>query len=63
MMSNDFAPCRLVEHEGGTCSLLFDDFDQTAATFEEMGQEGGGFGRHEVVAGHVRPATVPPPHR
>jgi hypothetical protein len=53
-MSGDFAPCRLVEHENGTFSLVFDDFDATAATFEEMGQEGGGYGWHGVVEALVR---------
>src|SRR5262249_8128931 len=53
-MSEDFSPCRLVEHEGGTWSLVFDDFDTTAATFEERGQEGGGYGGHGVVDALVR---------
>jgi hypothetical protein len=53
-MNDDFAPCRLVEHEGGTFSLVFDDFDATAATFEVMGQEEGGYGWHGVVEALVR---------
>jgi hypothetical protein len=53
-MSDDFAPCRLVEHADGTLSLLFDEFDATAATFEEMGQEAGGYGWHGVVEALVR---------
>ena len=53
-MNDDFAPCQLVEHEDGTGSLLSSDFDATAAVFEEMGQEGGGYGWHGVVEALVR---------
>src|SRR5947208_13835105 len=53
-MKDDFAPCQLVEHEDGTYRLLLTDFDATAATFEEMGQEGGGYGWHGVVEALVR---------
>lgn len=51
---NEFAPCNLVEHEDGTFSLCFEDFDATAATFEEMDQEGGSYGWHGVVDALVR---------
>src|SRR5262249_12980086 len=50
----EFAPCQLVAQEDGTYSLLLTDFDRTAATFEEMGQEGGGYGWHGVVEALVR---------
>ena len=51
---NEFAPCDLVESGDGTFSLCFEDFDATADTFEEMGQEGGGYGWHGVVDALVR---------
>ncbi|QJW98093.1 immunity 51 family protein [Frigoriglobus tundricola] len=51
---NEFAPCQLLEHEDGTFSLLFTDFDTTADTFEELDQEGGGYGWHGVVDALVR---------
>ena len=54
MSKRGYEPCQLVEHDDGTCSLVFDDFDATAATFEEMGQEGGGYGWHGVVEALVR---------
>jgi hypothetical protein len=53
-MEDDFAPCTLVEHDDGTWSLLFTDFDATEEAFEEMGQEGGGYGWHGVVEALVR---------
>ena len=51
---NEFAPWKLIENEDGTYSLLFHDFDPTANTFEEMEQEGGGYGWHGVVDALVR---------
>jgi hypothetical protein len=54
MTEDAFAPCQLVEQEDGTCSLVFTDFDSTAATFEAMGREGGGYGWHGVVDSLVR---------
>jgi hypothetical protein len=51
---NEFAPCYLVEHEDGELSLVFEEFDSTAAIFEEMGQESGGYGWHGVVDALVR---------
>ena len=53
-MNDDFAPCLIGEQEGGTYSLMFTDFDASAATFEEMGQEGGGYGWHGAVEALVR---------
>jgi hypothetical protein len=53
MASDDFAPCQLVEHDG-SCSLLFTDCLPTEGLFEEMGQEGGGYGWHGVVDALVR---------
>ena len=49
-----FAPCQLVEHDDGTYSLIFTDFDTTQPTFEELGQEGGGYGWHGVVDALIR---------
>jgi hypothetical protein len=54
MAKNEFAPCKLIENEDGTYSLLLTDFDRTAQTFEEMGQDGGGYGWHGVVDALVR---------
>lgn len=51
---NEFAPCTLVEHDDGTFSLLFTDFDKAAATFEEMDMEAGGYAWHGVVDALVR---------
>lgn len=48
-MARDYSPARLVEHDGGTYSLVFDDFDGTAETFEEMGYDAGGYAWHGVV--------------
>jgi Immunity protein 51 len=42
-----------VEH-GDTRSLIFNDFDSTADTFEELGQDGGGYGWHGVVDALIR---------
>lgn len=53
-MNDDLAPCQLVEHEDGIYSLVFSNFDATAATFEEMDQEGGGYGWHGVIEALVR---------
>jgi hypothetical protein len=46
---SEFAPCVLVEHDDGSFSLVFSDFDGTAEIFEELGQEGGGYAWHGVV--------------
>jgi hypothetical protein len=54
MASGDFAPCQLIEHDEGSCSLLFTDFHPTEALFLEMGREGGGYGWHGVVDALVR---------
>lgn len=54
MPTDDFAPCRLVDHEDGTFSLLFTDFAPTAATFEECDRDGGGYDWHGVVDALVR---------
>ncbi|OWK45771.1 Imm51 family immunity protein [Fimbriiglobus ruber] len=51
---NEFAPCQLIDNEDGTYSLIFTDFDGSAAVFEEMDQEGGGYGWHGVVDALVR---------
>lgn len=40
---DDFAPCRLVEHEDGTLSLYFNDFGPTAAFMERHQLQGGGY--------------------
>ncbi|WP_212831344.1 Imm51 family immunity protein [Catellatospora sp. TT07R-123] len=49
MSSNDFAPCRLIEHESGEYSLLFDDFDDYVDIFDEQGWEGNGYAWEGVV--------------
>lgn len=52
---NEFAPFRFGKSgDAGTYSLAFDDFDPTAEVFEEMGQDGGGYGWHGVVDALVR---------
>jgi hypothetical protein len=51
---DEFAPCSLVEHDDGTFSLVFDDFDPAADTFEEMGFDAGGYAWHGVVEALVR---------
>ena len=53
-MSEDYSPCSLVEHEDGTFSLLFTAFDLAATTFDELGEEGGGYGWHGVADALVR---------
>jgi hypothetical protein len=53
MSKRGYEPCRLLEHDG-TYSLVFDDFDATAEVFEEMDQQGGGYGWHGVVEALVR---------
>jgi hypothetical protein len=53
-MTDDFAPCQLVGHKDGTSSLLLTDFEATAAVFQEIDQEGGGYGWHGVVEALVR---------
>jgi hypothetical protein len=50
---DEFAPCRLVEHDG-IYSLCFDDFNATAATFEETDFDGRGYAWHGVVEALVR---------
>jgi hypothetical protein len=54
MPTDDFAPCQLVHHEGGSYSLLLTDFAPTAATFEEFDRDGGGYDWHGVVDALVR---------
>ena len=51
---NEYAPCMLVEHDDSTYSITFTEFDATAETFEEMDQDGGGYGWHGVVDALVR---------
>ena len=40
--------------EDGTFGLVFSDFNGTAAVFEDMGYDGGGYGWHGVVDALVR---------
>jgi hypothetical protein len=54
MAENEFAPCRLLDNGDGRYSPLLTEFDATASVFEEMGQEGGGYGWHGVVEALVR---------
>src|SRR4051812_15677177 len=53
-MDDEFRPCRWGQHDDGSYYLAFEDFDPTEATFEEMGQEGGGYGWHNVVDALIR---------
>lgn len=52
--NDEFAPCQFIEHDDGSYSLTFTDFDKTEETFEEMDQEGGGYSWHGVVDALVR---------
>jgi hypothetical protein len=56
---DEFAPCRLVTHDDGSYSLTFSDFDSTAETFEEMDQDGGGYGWHGVIEALIRLRGLP----
>jgi immunity protein 51 of polymorphic toxin system len=49
MRDDGFAPCFLGDIGNGTYSLGLTEFDSTAAIFEEMGADGGGYGWHAVV--------------
>ena len=51
---DEFAPLQLIETTPGSFSLMLTAFDQWATTFEEMGQEGGGYGWHGVADALVR---------
>jgi hypothetical protein len=50
---DEFAPLKMLDIEG-SYSLLLTEFDRWAATFEEMGHEGGGYGWHGVADALVR---------
>ena len=50
---NELAPLKMLETEG-SFSLMLTDFDEWAETFEEMGQEAGGYGWHGVADALVR---------
>jgi hypothetical protein len=50
---DEFAPLKLLESEG-SFSLMLTEFDRWAGTFEEMGQDGGGYGWHGVADALVR---------
>lgn len=54
MENQEFEPCRFMDYENGNFGLVFDDFDATYETFEEMDQEGGGYGWHGVMDALVR---------
>jgi hypothetical protein len=51
---NAFAPLQLIETTAGNYSLMLTEFDEWAGTFEEMGQDGGGYGWHGVADALVR---------
>jgi hypothetical protein len=51
---DEFAPLQLIETTPGSYSLMLTTFDQWAATFEEAGHEGGGYGWHGVADSLVR---------
>jgi hypothetical protein len=52
--SEEFAPLELIETTAGNFSLMLTEFDKWAGAFEEMGQEGGGYGWHGVADALVR---------
>ncbi len=52
--ADEFAPCRLVEHDDGTLSITFDEFEGAANVFEEHGYDAGGYAWHGVVDALVR---------
>lgn len=53
--TDEFAPCRLVEHDDGTFSITFDAFEPAADVFAEHGYEdAGGYAWHGVVEAMVR---------
>jgi Immunity protein 51 len=51
---DDFSPSRLVEHDNGSYSLCFDDFDVHYDFFEARELQGGGYTWHAVVESLVR---------
>ena len=51
---DELAPLQLIETSSGNFSLMLTEFDKWAGTFEEMGQEGGGYGWHGVADALVR---------
>lgn len=51
--NDDIAPLKLLEGEG-SYSLMLTEFDRWAETFEQLGQEGGGYGWHGVADALVR---------
>ena len=53
---NEFAPLQWIETDG-SFSLMLTEFDPWAATFEELDQEGGGYGWHGVADALVRLKT------
>ena len=48
------SPLQLIETTPGNFSLMLTEFDEWAETFEEMGQEGGGYGWHGAADALVR---------
>jgi hypothetical protein len=51
---DEFAPLQLLETQGGSYSLMLTEFDEWEGTFEEMGQEAGGYAWHGVADALVR---------
>src|SRR4051812_46384145 len=52
-MADEFAPLRLLEADG-SYTLMLTEFDRWAGTFEEVGQDGGGYGWHAVADALIR---------
>lgn len=48
-MSTDYAPCKLVEHEDGSFSLIYSDFDEHIDLLEENGGQGGGYSWESMI--------------
>ena len=53
MADNEFAPLQLLEIDG-SFSLMLTEFEPWYATFEQMSQEGGGYGWHGVADALIR---------
>src|SRR5262249_33106008 len=52
--STEFAPLQMLGDDPGSFSLLLTEFDRWAGTFEEAGQDGGGYGWHGVADALIR---------
>lgn len=50
---DEFAPLKMLGDEG-SYSLMLTEFERWAETFEQLGQDGGGYGWHGVADALVR---------